>query len=239
MDTIPFDTTGERLKTNATRRGLLCGLVGATLAAMVGSAPADARPARKGGGGKSKGKGKGVNKPVGKGNGISQGTSGTGAGKGGEPDKPKTRGFNAQALGTVDEPATEGCQFGGQCTTTFVGSGTADHLGDMTFTSSLTADWSQFSGSPETGFCAPISAGEARIVASANSKKLKGSLDLTIVGTVCEDGPTGPDVPLLLSGTYEITGGTVKDLAATGTGTVEGSLTGETASLTLNGTIVY
>jgi hypothetical protein len=53
MDTIPFDTTGERLKTNATRRGLLWGLVGATLAAMVGSAPADARPARKGGGGKS------------------------------------------------------------------------------------------------------------------------------------------------------------------------------------------
>ena len=158
---------------------------------------------------------------------------------GNSPTEPKTRGFNAEALGRVDQSAAEGCQLGGQCTTTFIGTGNADHLGAITFTSSLTADWSQFSGSPETGFCAPITAGEATFTAASNSKNPKGSLDLTIAGTVCEGGPTGTGAPLLLTGTYEITGGSEKFVAATGAGTVEGSVAGEDASFTASGTVVY
>jgi len=239
MEDTTFASVYTRLKTHATRRGVLSGLVGATLAAIAIPGTTDAGPGRKAGGGKGKGKGKGkgVDKPVGKGNGIGQGTGGTGPSVG--PDKPKTHGFNAEALGSVDQPSAENCQFGGQCTTTFVGAGTADHLGEMTFTSSLTADWSQFSGSPEPGFCAPVPVGEATFTAASNSKNPKGSLKLTIVGTVCEGGPTGTDAPLLLAGTYEIVGGTNNFAAATGTGTVDGSVTGEAASFTANGTIVF
>src|SRR5687768_5287073 len=99
MDVTTFATTRVRLKTYATRRGVVGGLVGVTLAALAGSVPADARPSRKGGGGKRKGKGKGVDKTVDKGSGIGQGTGGSGKGVG--PAKPKTRGFNAEALGSV------------------------------------------------------------------------------------------------------------------------------------------
>jgi len=209
MEDTTFASVYTRLKTHATRRGVLSGLVGATLAALAIPATADAGPGRKGGGGKGVG-----------------------------PDKPKTRGFTAEATGSVDQPAEENCQFSGQCTTTFVGTGTADHLGEVTFTSSLTADWSKFSGSPATGFCAPITAGEATFVAASNSKNPKGSLNFTISGTVCEDGPSATNPPLLLTGKYEIVGGTKNFAAATGTGTVGGSVTHDAASFTATGTIV-
>src|SRR5215208_899710 len=132
----------KRFGVAASRRQLLGGLIGSAAAlAGVALGGGEAIAAKKGGKGKSKGKGKGVDKPVGPGNGIGQGNGGGNAGGNGNgngPTKPNTRGFNAEALGSVDQPADVGCQFpenGGQCTTGFAGVGTADHLGEMTFES--------------------------------------------------------------------------------------------------------
>jgi hypothetical protein len=238
MDITTFTPTRERLKTLATRRGVVGGLVGATLAAVVGSVPADARPSRKGGGGKRKGKGKGVDKPVGQ--------SPGGSGKGVGPAKPKTRGFNAEALGRVATPATLNCQFidPQQCTTLFAGTGTADHLGEITFTSSLTADWSQATPQETGGYCAPLMADSstATFTAAPTGKNDKGELTLELIGTVCGSGAeTG--YPLVLNGAYTITAGTNRFEGATGIGTVTGSVEGAgegaAASFTATGKIAY
>jgi hypothetical protein len=111
----------------------------------------------------------------------------------------------------------------------------------MTFTSSLTADWSRFSGSPETGFCAPVE-GETTFTATSNNKNGKGTIELTIKGTVCESVPmTG--YPLVLDGTYDIVGGTGRFLTAKGAGDVSGSVEGAgvdaAASFTATGNISY
>jgi hypothetical protein len=241
-----FEETVRHFGVGASRRQLLGGLIGSTAAALagvvVGGDAADA--AKKGGKSKKTKTSNGKQKGVGKGKGIGQGNGGGhagGNGNGNGPTKPKTRGFNAEALGSVDQPAQEGCQLGGTCTTTFAGAGTADHLGEMTFESSLTADWSNPSGDTETGFCALV-AGTATFTATSNSKNGKGTINLTIKGTVCESVPmTG--YPLVLDGTYDIVGGTGRFLTAKGAGDVSGSVEGAgvdaAASFTATGNISY
>jgi hypothetical protein len=247
-----FEETVRHFGVGASRRQLLGGLIGSAAAALAGVALGGdaAVAARKGGKSKTTKTKKGKQKGVGKGKGIGQGNGGGhagGNGNGNGPTKPKTRGFNAEALGTVTLEALAGCNDpngpqSGICTTGFGGNGSADHLGEMTFTSSLTADWSRFSGSPETGFCAPVE-GEATFTATSNSKNGKGSLKLTVEGTVCESDPSAGGYPLLLDGTYVIAGGTGRFLTAESagdvTGSVEGAGVGAAASFTATGTISY
>jgi hypothetical protein len=234
MDITTFTTTRERLKTLATRRGVVGGLVGATLAALAGAVPADARPSRKGGGGKRKGKGKGVDKTVGTGSG--------GSGKGVGPAKPKTRGFNAEALGSVTTAAQLNCQFiePRQCTTLFGGPGTADHLGELEFSSSLTADWSKATEQVTGGYCTQLT--ESSTATFTPTSTGKGTLTLELTGTVCQSG-TETGYPLVLNGAYAITAGTNRFEGATGIGTVTGSVEGAgegaAASFTATGKIAY
>jgi hypothetical protein len=120
--------------------------------------------------------------------------------------RPKVRGFAAAANQTVTEAAVAGCQFptgpaGSLCTTRFSGTGTAAHLGEVTITSTLTADWSQPINTGPDGFCAPV-AGSATLQAVATSKQNRGPLPLQITGTVCETSADGDSYPLVFTGQY-------------------------------------
>jgi hypothetical protein len=259
-----FDEAVRHLGVGASRRQLLGGLIGSAAAALAGVALGsdEAIAAKKGPKSKKTKSNKGNQKGVGKGKGIGQGNGGGhagGNGNGNGPAKPKTRGFNAEALGTVTSEALAGCNDpnglqSGICTTGFGGEGSADHLGKITFGSSLTADWSQarLKDIDSDLYCAPIIEGNATLTAVSNSKNPKGSVELKIKDgtdetgnpfvTVCE---SDPDVgyPLVLNGVYLIVGGTENFAGATGEVTVSGSMEGAEvealASFTATGKIVY
>ncbi len=129
---------------------------------------------------------------------------------------------------------------GGQCTTRFGGTGNAAHLGSVAYESSITSDWSQVFTNADGNLCAPVTG--VGTLTREQGKKDKGSLVLAVEGTVCQSNEvTG--YPLVLDGTYEVTGGTGVFKGATGEGTASGSVAGAgegaEANFEAKGTIKY
>lgn len=219
MDTASFDTLAASFATVSSRRRVLGGLAALVAGAAV-AVPAAAK----------KGKGKGNRKGKGKGKGN---------------NKAKNRGFTVTSRHEVTEAATTGCNdengpSGGKCTTRFGGTGNASHLGLVAYESSFTSDWSQVFSNDEGNLCAPVNG--VVTLTREQGKKGKGSVVLTVEGSVCQSN-ANPGYPLLLDGVYEVTGGTGAFKGATGEGTASGSVAGSgagaVADFEANGKITF
>ncbi len=164
-------------------------------------------------------------------------------GKGKGKDAPKERNFRANAEGEVTEPAVQNCQMTGDrvCTTEFGGAGTANRLGEVTFASTLTSDWSGLKQLPDGGFCATLLDGsEGTIVSKSRKKGSRGAVSIRIEGEVCQVGGPASTSLELVDATYTVVGGTGVYKDATGQGSVDGQVTDiDGADFALKGKITY
>lgn len=111
-------------------------------------------------------------------------------------------GFEALGTGIIPSYPPDGCQFDEEgCTVKSSGVIRGTHIGNGTFTSTLTILWTKSFPNGSGGFCAPAS-GEGKIDSAD-----KSTWNIFQVGIVCEVGPTGKNVPHTFNGTYFITTG--------------------------------
>ncbi len=122
------------------------------------------------------------------------------------------------------------------CTIVSTGTATGAPVAHGTVSSTLTIFWTQATSNGQGGFCAPAS-GTASLVDSANAAN---TLSLSESGTVCEVGPTGPNVEHRFTGTFSITGGAGAFAGATGHGAFTTDQPAGSSSFTgsLSGTVM-
>lgn len=120
--------------------------------------------------------------------------------------------LRVNATGTVTNAGTAGCQLSASgCTLS--SSGTLTGVVGGTFTSTFTIMWTQATPNGQGGFCAPAT-GQTTLTLPG-----LGTISKTETGTVCEVGPTGPNVAHTFTGTFTVTGGTGLFNNAIGSGT--------------------
>jgi hypothetical protein len=115
--------------------------------------------------------------------------------------------------GTVTGAGAAGCQFStAGCTVTSAGTIGGAFAGS--YSSSFTILWTQSTSNGAGGFCAPASGTTTLTIPPL------GTLTKSEQGTVCEVGPTGPNVEhTMTNGTFTVTAGTGVFNGATGSGT--------------------
>ena len=118
------------------------------------------------------------------------------------------------STGTMTSSGATGCQFtDAGCTVT--SSGTLTTVPKGTFSSTWTILWKQATSNGQGGFCAPATG------TTTLSLPIVGTLTKSEQGTVCEVGPTGPNVEhVLTNGTFTVSGGTGLLSGSTGDGKV-------------------
>lgn len=140
--------------------------------------------------------------------------------------------FHSSGSGSEVSGGPSGCQFGGVCTVVTDGTATSSHLGSGPYVSTLLVDYQHvtFNGSE---YCVPVTG--SSVLTAANGDTLDVQ---TTSGTVCGGVSTGATHSF--TGTYQITGGTVRFASATGSGTETGTDDGAgNSTYTLDGTIDY
>jgi hypothetical protein len=115
---------------------------------------------------------------------------------------------------------------GGVCNSVFQGSGTVNIMGPMTWTVNVTQD---FNGYP----CNTAVITEGTFVGATGSITIA-----TPCGTVCPSA-THSGAPSTLEGLWNVTGGTGAFSGIIGSGTIQGTNTGNGPNVHLSGIVVY